>query len=233
MDSFDFLKRFWAWAVSLLGIAGGYIALAQADLGWLTFVIVGVAVLLAVSRPALDAWARLRRYPRVVADLATAEARAESTRLELDSLRESAQRQFDDGVLEGRAEVQGALLAARALEIPELIAMGMTDGELILTAQCVHEAIPVGARFEVQVAATGETKGVVQVLAMDAEAGTCALRCVRRTVEQYWEAQERRADEDPSPPNGVVLAPLLVELAPELTPEAEQDAERPTSEEIA
>jgi len=110
--------------------------------------------------------------------------------------------------VEGRAQIRGMILGLQ-VQPPELIAIGMSDGQLVLTARVHGEERPAfGARFELQVAATSECKGVAEVEVVD-ESGLVHLKCVSRGVEQFWLGLERRAYEDPSPPRGVVLAPTV------------------------
>jgi hypothetical protein len=217
LSSFDFLKRFWAWGLSLLGLVGGYIALQQAKLGWVIFVVAGVAAILASVRPGLDAVARLRRYPGVVVDLAKAREDLGRVREELALEQTQAENRFEAGVKEGHARVIGAILAAQVSPLPELVAVGVSAEKLVLTGRMQKGSpVRVGTRFEVQVEATGDSKGVVEVVVVDADGELVHMECVQPEVQEFWRALERRAIEDPTPPRGIRLAPPLLEF-PALT----------------
>jgi hypothetical protein len=210
----DFLKRFWGAALSLLALVGGYFGLNQADLGWVIFPIAGAAVLFALARPTWDTYKKLRHYPTLVERMKSAEGERSEYVTEAANLREHAERQLQAGRQEGRNEVLGAILATGASP-PEIIAMSMEGEQVVLIASHDPDApLKKGARFEVQLIATQEVKGVVEVDEVNADAGVVRLLCVRRSVGPFWDAMERRAVEEATLPDGYTLVPTRYSVPP-------------------
>jgi hypothetical protein len=65
--------------------------------------------------------------------------------------------------------------------------------------------VGVGARFTVQVKATGEVKGAVQAISIVDATRTVYLDCVKKSAPGFWEGLEDRLEVDPTPPAGIAL----------------------------
>jgi hypothetical protein len=164
-------------------VVGLYLGAASLDVTWAFYGVVGVALLYALGRGGgpklLDAVSRYRDYPRLqqrTADLQQQLGESETARTRLmDEVRTAR----EQGVEEGHRQILGAALATRATGIPRLTAATLDDQGLLLTAtKPSGSTIPVQARFTVRVVGTKDSRGVVEVEAVDGE--TVRLRCVER-----------------------------------------------------
>ena len=68
------------------------------------------------------------------------------------------------------------------------------------------------ARYNVEIAATGEVKGVAEIVDYDKERKSCLLECVDERVPDYWNRLAEVAVSESAPPSGIILQPY--ELVP-------------------
>ena len=108
----------------------------------------------------------------------------------------------------------GAVLAAKLTTAPTLTAMSTDERDGVMLTVGFDdpaEAVPIGARFELRVAETGDPKGVLEVVVQDPESRLVHVKCVGEYSPPYWRALETRAIEDPSPPPSVELAATRID----------------------
>jgi hypothetical protein len=208
---YAFLSRFWLLVVSLTALVGTYLGFDAVDRTTLFWVIVGLAAALAVGwvgGPRLyAAWQKLRSFPRMLERVALLEEQVEERDRVIASLSSRASDQEKRAIIEGRRQVEGALLAQRAVDVPaiSLVTAG-EDGALSIIANAASpESIAVGARFELQIEATEQRLGVLEVVLVDPERSFIHMRCVERIAAEFWQRLEQRSSAEFEPPSGVCL----------------------------
>jgi hypothetical protein len=212
----QYAKRFAWWFLALATVAGLYLAAEKVGVGrW--FLGVTLASLVLAAIPIFSGWfLKLRRYPSVMAE--SEQLRQNVTKLEeeITVLRQELALEYRRGVAEGQMQVIGSELASQCKKMPRLIAISNENDTLALIGTIDDDAnLFIGARFEVQVQATGERKGVVEVVDIRPESNTTTMLCVDATVLAFWDSLRQRAPADPSPPAGMHLTPYVAELAAE------------------
>ena len=214
----DFLKRFWAVAVSLAGVAGLYLGALQVNLVEVFWVVLAASVLIAIAslgwKPAFRAVDRARNYPKILKRAATLELKVEGLLADLDSKTSEVNRSFQRGLREGRQQIFGLYFSLQA-EPPRIELLGDLEGVFVLIAKFEEQAPIIHARFDVTGSATGEKRGAVQVVHVDEEKSYAYLKCVEPISVEFWEHLMQRASFDASPPVGVELTRYSV---PELEP---------------
>lgn len=203
------LVTFWTSLVSLAGVVGLFWAAQQLHLIFQFWLIVGLAVLLAIGRwtlPGAREWLRhARAYRGLLRAIGERDQKISGLEQDLSAALDHGPEEFKRGLEEGQRRVLGSFLAFRK-EPPEIIGIVEYDGGVALLAKDTDPPLPDGARFSVVVAHTGQPRGAVEVVAAAGLEGTAVLRCVEPTNERFWQALEERAAYDNSPPAGTALA---------------------------
>lgn len=203
----EYLKRFFAALLWLGALAGTVLLIRELEGRWRWIVIpvlVGAAVY-AGWRGLFDVIARIRNYPSLLERLARLDAELSRLREHNIRLESQSRAAFREGVSEGRNQIRGVLLAA-FVDPPSITAVSERNGELFLAGAYKDKAIRVGARFEIEVSATGERKGTVEVVSVDEERKVVHLQRVGKSPNQFWDGLRTRAITDPTPPPGVRLS---------------------------
>ncbi len=201
-------------AILFLATVAGLLIAADAA----GYLIVGILVIalgfvwaaITVAYPrVIDIVTRIRNYPHLLQQAADLGAELTDVRERLRELEVALRTHHQQSVTEGNMQVIGAAFAHAAKLPLELVTISVDGtGTVILTGRYTQDSsIRLGARFEVQVVGTGERKGIVQVTRIDSDAGYVHMKCVERTAESFWTYLENRAVGNPSPPDGVKLAP--------------------------
>lgn len=224
------LLSFVSILLAAAGIAGLYLGALAVNLVWLFWFIVLLSALGAASRAlgprALQAFRQWRDYPSKVREIEELRGEVESLKSDQLSVGRDSSRAREEGVLEGRAQVIGAVLAASTVP-PSVVAIAPHEGEVALVGTVVAGSLPIGARYMVTVSATGTRRGVVRVAAFDATRDVYFLTCVDPTTPAFWSALRDRLDVDTSPPNGIQLDPFVIRSD---SPETRSSAEDMTQE---
>jgi hypothetical protein len=230
-----FFVRSGAAFVPLVTVASAFVLFAS----WAGAVVFLAALLVAIAwgvRPHLgQARQKLRRYDALEAQaeilaaenarLAEAAEKADTLTAENERLKEAAgeaaQQALAAGIEEGKLQVTGSLLGSLA-GAPRLVAVSTSGRKLELMAQYDNpeKPVPLGSRFQLQMTATGDRKGVVQVVRVDQAQQMVFLQAVERTVPEYWERLEDEAVANFAPPQGVRLTPVQYSPARALMPPA-------------
>lgn len=224
----DFLRRFWKWLVSLAGVAGLYLGALAVNLTNIFFVILAVAVVLGAARPAgtktLEVIKRFRAHPQLLSEVARLENEADKAQRSIRRADGRAKASYDKGVLEGRAQARGAILAVYSGEdIPEIRSIASRPGGAALVGIYTDKAPQKGARFNVSTEHLGDLKGVVEVTSVRTAEKAVLLECVSRTVPRFWAHLTERASYDSAPPPGVELTAYVL---PTVSPSTEgEDAD--------
>jgi hypothetical protein len=203
----NYLKRFWAVFLSLVGLAGVYLTFREVggdNWQWVFLAFVGAAGLVAAWKLFLEVATRVRNYPALLnraADLEERLTRAEERSSDLEA---NLVKRYEEGVEEGQLRVFGSL-AAFQVPAPRLTAISTSTGTLTLIGRFDERRVPVGSRWVVEVVETGEQLGKVQAVALDDERRNVHLTVIEREHREFWNGLERRAHSDPTPPPGVRL----------------------------
>ena len=205
-------------AVAALGflaaVVGVYLALDFVKIAWVTWWLVGASLLFAALLKLWPVvrieWKKWRDYPRLAGRVAQLESRILKLKTGRDEAVQNTEMARVEGISEGRAQIAGAILAARA-ELPRISAIADYDGQLSLVADATGAEIAIGARFRLVVSATGALRGVVQVAAPNSARGGYFLICVEPSVPAFWKSLRDRVDIDTDPPNGVKLERSLLD----------------------
>lgn len=226
-----FFIRSGAALVPLVTVGAALVLFAS----WLGAVVFLVALLLAVgwgARPHMqEAREKLRRYDTLATQADGLVAQVERLAAENERVKEAAgeatQEALATEIEEGKLQVIGSLLGLGAGP-PQLIAVSTTAGELELVAQYDDPDKPVrlGTRYQLQMTATGDRKGVVQVVRLDETQRMVYLQAVDKTVPEYWERLEDAAVANPTPPTGVRLTPVQYDLPRALMPPTQTPVQR-------
>jgi len=207
-------------AIAVLGvlaaIVGLYLALDFVKLSWMFWCLVAASLLIAVIlkiwpsiRLAFKQW---RDYPSIASKNLDLESRV----LELETATEEATNRAQltkiEGIAEGRAQIIGAILAAKSLP-PRIVAIADYHGRVSLVAATSGPKILVGARFRLVVASTTALRGIVQVVERDPVLDVYFLICVEPTVPGFWQALLDRVDIDTAPPADIRLERDVLETA--------------------
>jgi len=201
------LKRFVTALVYLSGAAAAFIAIVLAG-DWWAWLLLGLLVLAAAY--ALEAWkyvVRAYRYPQLELKLAQHETRIGTLEASIEQLKEEADLRYEEGIEEGMTRVIGSQ-QSQWFPPPRLIALSQRSGSFNLVGEykAGEKPIPIATRYEVQVEATEERRGVVEVVDVVQERRLVHLRCIERTVEEFLVGMEEKAVTDPTPPPGICLA---------------------------
>ncbi len=211
----------------VLTVAAALVLLADL-VGALIFV---AGVLVAIGwgiQPHLrEAWGKVQRYEALESEHEKLKAQVAGLLAEQELLKASAEEGLAGGIEEGKLQVLGSLMGSIAGP-PQLIAVSVTGATLELVAQFDDPAkpVPLGARFQLQMTATGDRKGVVQVVRLDEPQRMVYLQAVERTVPEYWERLEDEAVANPTAPQGVRLAPVQYDPPRALMPPATTTRQR-------
>jgi hypothetical protein len=214
-----FLKIFWALLGSLAGIAALYIGAVSIHALWAFVLIVAVVAVVSgvwVLLPKLgELVMRIRNYPTLLNQVGTLIEERDSLHRQVANYQG---RQRLANILEGREQVIGQMAAA---VVGPLTLTGITrkSEQLLLVARLQDETryknietLPLSkARYHVEIAATGEIKGVAVVVAYDEVRQALLLECVDERVPDFWGRLTDMAVTDPAPPNGVILQPYKME----------------------
>ena len=204
----DRLMRFGKAFAALLGVAATIYAIVTAGRwwAWLLFVVV-----LLAGAYAVEAWkyfVRAYRYPQLEERIALLEAANQGHEIRIEQLEEEAQRQYKEGVEEGMVRIIGSNQSQYHAP-PRLVALSGQAPNLRLVGEYeADDPPPRLTRYQVQVEATGEPRGVVEVDDVVAELHLVHMKCIERTVNAFWTGIEEKAITDPTPPPGVCLVPM-------------------------
>jgi hypothetical protein len=214
------MSPFWQRATGaflfLLAVLGGAAAAQQFGLAWIVVALAVAAVLIAATPPIARRAARGARsiveYPQLVKDLelARSDLNASERRLmRTTKMLHSVHAQgYDDGV----SAVRGHLLGWFLKEMPRIVSTsGGRDGRLVLIAEGGKDDTgghpSMSTRLALQVIATGEIKGVVEIIDVDPQ-GRSTLVCAEERDPAYWSALTNRPADRLNPPEGVHLVKL-------------------------
>ncbi len=195
------------------------------------WIVVGVSAGLAaawVGAPRLFAIAtKLRSYPLLLERVASLESELSERHDELARLEGRSRDLFRDGITEGKSQIVGALLAAKASAPPQLSIVTSEDAGLQLVAESADPAsVLLGARFDLEVMGAEKRLGAVQVILIDHERSLIHLSCVEKTEPAFWAELEQRASHEFAPPAGVILkVPGIVGVSNGVPTDNEQQEE--------
>ena len=189
----DFATRFWR-VFAIPALAGGlYFAAVAVNKTSVFYYIVAAtfaAALLWLSfdkiRPMVKSY---RNYPSLLTRAASLQQEVEQLKVRCNLLDDRAKGQWEGGVFEGRKQVLGAIFAATGA-LPTLYAVRRIEGKLILVAECSGTSVPPnGTRYHLRVAATGELRGVVEVVDRTLDPAQVFLHCVLIEADSsvFWQ----------------------------------------------
>ncbi len=217
----EFWKRFWPGAVSLGTLVALYIGAEAEGVLWAFWLTVaGAAVISAVQLllPRSLTWAtKVREYQQLLDTAARLQTENEQLRNGRSEVIGQAEQQWREGLAEGAAHVLGSLLAQGLEEWPVLVGVQTLEGQPVLLARWSRPESILGARFDLEVTATGAVRGVVEVRSADEERKLVSLVCVRPTAPKFWSHLAERAEVETEPPKGVALRPSSEDL-PQIEP---------------
>ncbi|MFU8855051.1 hypothetical protein ACNAW0_29410 [Micromonospora sp. SL1-18] len=204
----DILKRFWAWAISLAGIVGLYMGAEQLRwvpvFWWVLAAAAVLGVIPAAGKRAFNIYSKVQAHPSLMEKVATLESETEALREKLAAAKKAAKESLQAGILEGRAQVIGAVLSEQ-VEPPRLVGVAETDGTLLLIGECRSDIPQKEARFTVIGQVVGEKKGAVEVIYVDQLKQSVHMQCIEETIPRFWSHLRERVSYDPSPPARVEL----------------------------
>lgn len=209
----EFLKRFWAIAVSIAAIVGAYLGTVPLHLVWVFWLACGVAGVVAsasqVFPRVIELATRIRNYPILLQRAGTQESEIQQLQQQVNELRLLAEKRWSQGLSEGRKQILGSIQAQAAGPI-NLTGVAVRQGRLLIIASPEGKQPGVGARYLVEVTLTGDTMGAVEIIGYDEERKTVILECVDARVPVFWERLSDSATLDPTPPQGIDLIPYNV-----------------------
>lgn len=213
-------KTFVAVFVFGCTLVGAYLGALAVKLTWAFWIIVPVAVVVALTRATapriLDWLTRIRNYDKVLKAAAASEASVRRLQGELEMAAGKSTQSFRAGVQEGRAQAIGIFFAltSAAEIVPEAVSM---ENDLQIHGRLTSGQLPeVGTRLALEVAMTGEVKGIVEVIQADSEGDVVVMACVRRLVEPFWKHLEESTIGGPAFPPGLRLVTATLDLYAEL-----------------
>ncbi len=208
-----YLGRFAAVLGVVTGLVGAYLAAATLHLERVVLFAVLIAAAIAsvpsIWRPLRSAIVAAIQYPVTAQRLAESEAELGETKEQVAELRAAVEGSYRKGIEFGQRQLHGVRLGLSIVKMPTLIAITGDPAQVKLVGRYEEgedEEMPIGTWFDVVVVGTGDKRGVVEVLAVDAQSGTIEMACVERTVDAFWTALEHRVEADPSPPAAIELS---------------------------
>lgn len=163
-----FWKRFWTTLISIAGVVALYLAARAENFLWAFWLVVLAALTITTTTlfapRSLDWIRRVRDYPRLLEAAARLQADKDGLAQNVDRAVASAESNWDRGVAEGRAHVLGCLIAQSLDRMPELKGVEKIEGQAVLLAQWDPGEHILGARFHLEVEATGYIRGVLEVI---------------------------------------------------------------------
>ncbi|MFJ5993317.1 hypothetical protein [Lentzea sp. NPDC092896] len=204
------LARFWTAFLSVAAVVGLYLAALDVDLLPVFWASLSSAVLLGIIpiafRQAVQISEKIRKYPVLLQRAAELEEKNEKLTEDLN-LATSVTGRWSDGVIEGRYQVLGALLATQCPTV-HLLGVEANDGQVFLLGQWDGVPPSINTRLNLVTVGSESSKGVLQIVNVDAEKKVVKLQCVDAIVPDFWQHLNDRAARDPSPPAGVKLVPF-------------------------
>lgn len=227
-----FWRTFW-WCIGSFGaLVGLYIGAATAGLGlafWIVFAVsLSVAGIVSVGPRAATWIQHIRNYPDLLKRAGELQAEVAAWKATADSLKRAALSQREEAIAEGRSQVYGAI-RANSVATPTLVGKAVVNGSAVVLGRCSPQEFLAGSRYHLEVAVSGESKGVVEARDYDEERQIVALVCVNRASPNYWREFVERAETDPAPPVGMRLRPL--DLSGEVPPSVQAIESTPPTEE--
>jgi len=204
----SFWKTFWLCMGSTGGVVGLYVGCATVGYAWAFWLSLGLSVVIALAwavGPNFLVWAeRIRDYPALLQRAGQLQSDNDELIRTRTTLEAAASDQHLAGVVEGRAQVLGAIKASAGKDLPKLVATESTSGLVYLLAD-VSGPVPLGARYQLESVASGVSRGVVEVTEYDEDKKRVILVCVAPDPPRYWEQLAEKAETDPGPPTGMRL----------------------------
>jgi hypothetical protein len=206
----EFLKRFWAIAVSIAALVGAYLGAVPLHLVWVFWLACGVAAIAASASllipRSIELATRIRNYPILLERAGVQETEIERLQKQVSELQIDIDKRWSDGLNEGRQQIIGSVQAQAADPIA-LTGIALRQERLLIIATPEGKQPNIGARYSVEVTLTGDVMGVVETRAYDEERKIIILECVDARVQIFWERLAQSATLDPTPPQGVGLIP--------------------------
>lgn len=201
------LARFWTAFLSVAAVVGLYLAALDVELLPVFWISLSAAALLGIApiafRQMVVIAEKVRKHPILLERVAELEVENEKLKDDLD-LATSITGRWSDGVIEGRHQVLGAILAMHCPEI-HLVGVESIDGQVFLLGQWDDDEPQLRARLNLVTVGSESLKGVVQIVEVDQHKKIAKLQCVDAVVPDFWRHINDRAARDPSPPAGVEL----------------------------
>ncbi|HEX5117111.1 MAG TPA: hypothetical protein VFW65_18110 [Pseudonocardiaceae bacterium] len=218
----DFLRRFWAVAVSLAAVVGLYVAAVAIDLTEVFWIVVAASIVIGglpiAFRKSIEIANRYRNYSKLLTQVAEHKVRNEELERDLKAAKKSAGKQWQEGLTEGRARVLGVILGYQT-QPPVLVGIcELSTGVALLGKPKDVRSIRRGARFSLVGANLGELRGIVEVEEVDVKTGLVILKRVDRTASAFWGHLESRVAYDTSAPTDVELVSYSIEPEQGLLP---------------
>lgn len=209
----EFLKRFWAIAVSIAALVGAYLGAVPLHLVWVFWLACGIAVIVAgaslILPRSIELATRIRNYPILLKRAGVQEDQIQQLQKQISELQISAVNRWSEGLSEGRRQVLGAIQAQAADPIT-LTGVVIRQEHLLVIATPEGKQPNVGSRYFVEVTLTGDVMGVVELRAYDEERKIIILECVDPQVPVFWERLRQSATLGSTPPQGVDLVPYKI-----------------------
>jgi hypothetical protein len=211
----DYIRRFWTWLVSLAGIAALYVGALAAKLTKYFWIVVILSVVLAGIKPTMkllrESIRRIRTYPALLQQMASAETRIEQLEAERKGFTDRIRDAKSIGFAEAWAEIEGAV-RANQMDPPQIVGITEESGDLALVAEYGDSTKPVlNAWFTVQ-GITGTAKGTAKVMKIDEVRKIVLLAPVGSIDTPFWNHLTQRVSYDDSPPQNAVLARFVPEF---------------------
>lgn len=205
-----FLVTFGLFITIVSGLVGLGLAAHQFGVDWAFWLMLAIGIPISLREKILNAGIAIRNYDKVLKQLTEARQRILEHESELTG-------QLEKGVDEGRKEVLGAI-AASGFEGTLLPYEAATpgDGRVFIAARMTNTENPpvMGARFDLRVATTGQSKGFAEVVDVTEQDGQVVLlNCINPPHKEFWRQLLDSGDGPPIKLNGMsLIAHALHEL---------------------
>jgi hypothetical protein len=173
--------------------------------------------------------AAVRNYPIALAEVESLKAQLAEANNRVQKQPDEMKMQYQAGRLEGRREIIGEVLGHAINKRPQIVAISKGEtGVVLVGTYSEGETVLVGARFTVQVQATGEVKGIVELVSETKADRLVYLACVEKTSPRFWTNLNDRLDVDPTAPPGIVLGHYQISSGDTALPSGQPALEGPT-----
>lgn len=213
----QFAKNFWI-SFSALAIVGGLAFGASAakkmSWFWIIFLLALFISFFLTVIPRLVGWLEsIQRYPGLRIDAAGLQVEVASLKAQIaqsESLagsEEAVNNARAAGIVEGRSQIEGAILALQSPP-PKILSAEEVDNEVMLVAEAGDPVASVGAWYSVKSMTTGNIRGIVEVRDYDEDLNIVYLRAVEKTSVKFWAGLSDQVQRDVSGLlSGVQLVP--------------------------